>query len=221
MSPAERARRKAERERILDALEEEEQLERTREAEIARVRLHEEMEKRKQAQRTEMENLKRARELQKKMGRALLRSVVDNREQEEKQKAEMEKADREAAAKKASLKPKKSVTFADEPVKEDSPTSERGKGIDWGDVAPARLRAKGPTSLLTKDHMEHLPMKMHVVERHPRVRSPAPPAREEGDSDDESDAGSLVDADSEDGVIHHADRASDSEDEKSTKCNAI
>ena len=198
LSPAEKARRKAERERILDALEEEETMEQTREAEAARARWDEEMERRKEAQKTEMENLKRARELQKKMGRALLRSVVDHRENEEKQKAEIEKADREAAAKKTGLKPKKSVTFADECIVDSSPVPDKGKGVDWGDVSPARLRAKGQPSLLTKDHMEHLPMKMHVVERHPRVHSPAPPPAE-GDSDDESDSGSLVDADSEDG----------------------
>ncbi|KAJ3558498.1 hypothetical protein NM688_g892 [Phlebia brevispora] len=212
LSSAEKARRKAECDRILDTLEEEERLEETREAEAARARWAEEMEKRKEASKAEIENLKKAREMQKKMGKALLRSVVEGKEREEKEKAEMEHADREAAAKKKSLKPKKSVTFADQHIEHGEPRSSKGKDIDWGDVAPGRLRSHGQSALLTRDHMEHLPMKMHVVERQPRrLRSPEPPAQE-GDSDDESATGSLAAADSEDGDVIHSDHL-ESDDE--------
>ncbi|KAF7793154.1 hypothetical protein EIP86_004263 [Pleurotus ostreatoroseus] len=212
LSPAEKARRRAERDRILDVLEEEERLQQTREAEATRAQWHQEMEKRKEAAKTEMENLKRARELQKKMGRALLRSVVESKERdEENEKADMAKADREAAAKRA-LKPKKSVSFADEIAEEAEPMPSKGKEVDWGDVALGRLRTQGQSSLLTKDREDKLPMKMHVIERHPRaMRSPEPPAQD-GDSDDESAAGSLAAADSEDGEIICPDFDSADED---------
>ena len=209
LSPDEKARRKAERERILDALEEEERLEQLREAEIARAKWREEMDKRKEAQKTEMENLKRARELQKKMGRALVRSVIQSREEEEeKRKAELAQADQKAAAarKASSLKPKKSVTFADEhqDIEEgaSSGAASKGKAIDWGDVVPARLRPIG-------QGLDRTPMKMHVVERHPKAfRAPVSPIPQ-GDSDDEDGPGSMADADSDTGEVVHSDHSSE------------
>ena len=102
-------------------------------------------------------------------------------------------------------------TFDDE----GSSVSDKGKGVDWGDVAPGRLRAKGQDPpFSTQVRMENLPVKLHVVERHPRVlRSPEPPTPE-GDSDDESVSESVVDADSEDGEVMHQNDASESEDER-------
>ena len=102
LSPAEQARRRAERERILDLLEEEERLQERKDAEDAREQLQKEMEKRKEAAKTEVENLKRARELQKKMGRALIRSVVESRDKEEKERIELAEKDRLVEGNKAS-----------------------------------------------------------------------------------------------------------------------
>lgn len=189
LSSAEKARRKAERERILDLLEAEEKEQEHKDAAAARERYKEEMEKRKEATKKEMESLKKARELQKKMGRALMRSVVESKEKAEQQKAEQDEKDRLAAQTKVP-KQKKSVSFADD-VGEDGHITpkDKEKGVEWGDVAPGTLR---PVS--------RQPMKLQVVERHPRSLAQAalPP---QGDSDDESDHGSILSADSENIVL--------------------
>ncbi|KAL4246067.1 hypothetical protein ABKN59_003251 [Abortiporus biennis] len=187
LSDEERARRKAERERILDILEEEERTQEERDAIAAKERWKAQLEKRKEAAKTEMDNLKRAKELQKKMGRALIRSVVDQKEEEQKQLAEEEEA--EAAKRKASSpKGKKSVSFAGIA---DSPVEGKGKVVDWGDVVPARLKPTSKTTPLSRADMDRQPMKMDVVERQPGT--PRPPLTQtlvvdssEGDSDDES-----------------------------------
>ena len=182
LSEEEKARRKTERDRILDLLEEEEHVQQARDAENVRKRLEQEMEKRKEATKEEVDKLKKARELQKKLGKALIRSVVESRDQAEREKEEQQEQDRLAAAARP-LKAKKSVSFADTSPEEIRPLDPdtKGKGVDWGDVAPGTLRKAGPPSGRTDRPV----MKMHVVERHPSgLRSPGPPAR---DSDDESD----------------------------------
>jgi hypothetical protein len=186
LSPAEKARRKAERERILDLLEEEERIQEQQDARAARERYQRELEKRKEAAKTEMENLKRARELQKKMGRALIRSVVESRDKEEKEKAALAEHDRLVADNKAP-RTKKSVSFADD-IDENgrikSPQPE--KAVDWGDVVPATLRSNG-----NRQHPKQ-PMKLHVVERHPRGLGQTA-SQYMPDSDDDSDLDSSVD----------------------------
>lgn len=154
----------------------------SRNAENTRKRLEQEMGKRKEAAKDEMDKLKQARELQKKLGKALIRSVVASRDQAEKEKAVQEEQDRLAITTRP-LKPKKSVSFADtSPEEINTPgPDEKGKGIDWGDVAPGTLRKPGPSN----GRVDRPVMKMHVVERQPTsLRSPGPPPR---DSDDESD----------------------------------
>ena len=216
MSPEEKARRKAERERILDALEEEEREENVREAEAARAHWMAEMEKRREAHKVELESIQRARELQKKMGKALLRSVVADRDEEEKRKAEQEQADSDAAiaARRNSVKPKKSVSFADDDVQIGGASQETGKGkdVDYGDVSLGRLRGQGQSAMLTKEYADSLPMKMHVMERRPgRLRSPEPPIQA-GDSDDESLPDSLVeDPEDDQGLVGDLPSASDDE----------
>lgn len=207
LSDEEKARRKAERERILDLLEEEEEAQQARLAENHRKQWEQEMEKRKEAAKDEMEKLKQARELQKKMGRALIRSVVENRDKAEKEKAQQEEEDRLSATQRP-LKPKKSVSFADSsPVEINAPDiSDKGKGVDWGDVAPGTLRKPGPSN----GRADRPVMKMHVVERHPSgLRSPAPPLR---DSDDESEPEDIGAADSDEDLNHHH-RDTESEDD--------
>jgi hypothetical protein len=139
------------------------------------------MEKRKEAVKGEMQKLKQARELQKKMGRALIRSVVESRDKAEKESAEQAERDRLADIARP-LKPKKSVSFADtEPEEIDGLGSgDKSKSVDWGDVSPGTLRKVPANGWLVRQTM-----KTHVVERQPSgLRSPAPPAR---DSDDESE----------------------------------
>ena len=141
------------------------------------------MEKRKQAATDDMDKLKQARELQKKLGKALIRNVVASRDQAEKEKANQDEQDRLAAAAARPLKPKKSVSFADTSPEEIKPPElhRKGKGVDWGDVAPGTLRKPGPSN----GRSDRPVMRMHVVERHPSaLRSSDHPSR---DSDDESD----------------------------------
>ncbi|KAI0345358.1 hypothetical protein BDW22DRAFT_1354280 [Trametopsis cervina] len=190
LSATEKARRKAERDRILDLLEAEEKVQERRDAEAAREHYLQEMENRKQAAKTEMENLKKARELQKKMGRALIRSVVENRDQEEKERVQQAEHDRLVAETKVP-KAKKSVSFADD-IDDNGriKSADKGKDTDWGDVAPGTLRPNGQVS------SDRQPMKLHVVERHPRGLDQSTLSHQP-DSDDESD--SDVVEDTEDG----------------------
>ncbi|KAI0086183.1 hypothetical protein BDY19DRAFT_365463 [Irpex rosettiformis] len=191
LSPAEQARRRSERERILDLLEEEERLQERQDVEAARERMQKEMEKRKEAAKTEMDNLKRARELQKKMGRALIRSVVESRDKEEKEKAELAEKDKLTTENKVP-KTKKSVSFADD-IDEDGriKSNEKEENIEWGDVVPGTLRTSGKT---LSERQDRQPMKLHVVERHPRCLSQTAYQPPEQDSDDESDPESTADA---------------------------
>ncbi|GJE90702.1 hypothetical protein PsYK624_068460 [Phanerochaete sordida] len=202
LSDEEKARRKAERERILDLLEDEEGAQETRHAEASRKRMEEEMEKRREAAKEEMDKLKKAREMQKKLGKALIRSVVESRDQAEKENAEQAERDRVADARKP-LKPKKSVSFAETSPVEIAPpvpSVDKGKGVDWGDVVPGTIRKDATTG-----RSDRPTMKMHVVERRSSgLRSPAPPVR---DSDDESEP--EVYEDSDEGDHHDLDSEED------------
>lgn len=190
LSEQEKTRRKAERERILDILEEEERVEQERDRVASRERLQAELEKRKEAAKTEMENLKRARELQKKMGRALIRNVIETRDRDEQDRTQQALEDKEKEEAKKALKPKKSVSFADVDDESDSetPVQRKGKAVDWGDVSPARLRSQLKSPVLPKTQTQKQPMKMEVVERIPGGQQPHTPTNAHiADSDDESE----------------------------------
>ncbi|KAI0807718.1 hypothetical protein C8Q74DRAFT_1189355 [Fomes fomentarius] len=217
LSPAEKTRRRVERDRVLDMLEEEERAQREQDEEEEREHFKAELEKRKQAAEAEMEALKKAREMQKKMGKALLRNIAVAREKEEKEQQTLEETEKQAREERRKLKPKKSVTFADlPPDHEYQPANSvpMPPPFDWGDVSPATLQPGGKSSLVTKSQMSKGPMRMNVVERVPgRIprgpKSPPPPTQK--DSDDESETGSPVPADSDEGEFIVADH-SDSED---------
>ncbi|KAL7283624.1 hypothetical protein ACG7TL_003059 [Trametes sanguinea] len=213
LPPEEQARRRAERDRILDMLEAEELLQQEREEREERERFQAELEKRKEAAKAEMDALKKAREMQKKMGKALILNMAAAREREEQENQAMERAEEQAREERKKLKPKKSVTFADLPPDHENQPANSVHPADWGDVAPAKLNA-GKSTLITKGQMDKLPMKMNVVERTPGAsrgpKSPPPPTSSQADSDDESIPGSPVPADSDDGEVIHSD-LSDSE----------
>lgn len=76
LSPTEKARRRIERERILDLLEEEERRQQAEDDTTEREQRLAELETRKQAAKAEMEALRHAREMQKKMGKALLQNLA-------------------------------------------------------------------------------------------------------------------------------------------------
>ncbi|KAI9509594.1 hypothetical protein F5148DRAFT_735061 [Russula earlei] len=168
LSPAERLRRRAQMDRILDRLEEEERVEEERNRARDREQRREELEQRKANAKAELERVKAAKEMQKKMGKALLKNMADAREKEERDKARQEKEDLELEEARRSRKPRKSVSWAELP-RQEKQTSERDDA--WA-RAPARA------------------MRPHVVERFPaRSGAPSPPSPPipVGDSDDETD----------------------------------
>lgn len=212
LSSSEKARRRAERDRILDALEEEERIQQERDDAEERERFAADLEKRKQAAEAEMEALKKAREMQKKMGKALLRNLAEARDREVKEKEALEVAEKQAREERQKLKPKKSVTFADLPPDHElQPANDVPvpPPFDWGDVAPGAFKAPGKSALLTRAQMNLGPVRMNVVERAAgKGRGPkSPPPPSQPDSDDESDPGSDVPADSDDGEIIRSDHS--------------
>ncbi|KAG7448068.1 uncharacterized protein BT62DRAFT_930149 [Guyanagaster necrorhizus] len=187
MSPAELEVRKREQNRILDMLEmEEETLERkVNEAETERRR--EALKNMKEASREGVKNFAQTREMQKKMGKALLRNMAAARKKDEKEKAEKEAEDLEKEKARRKKGPQKTVTFA-EPEKEDEEKEKEGAMHEWGDVAQGRLTSTKRPTLLSRLNDNTLPMRMSVVERSPgQSNSPPEPPQIMADSDDESD----------------------------------
>ena len=180
LPPAERARNRAQMGRILDMLEEEERTEEERNRARDRGQRQEELERRKANAKAELERLKAAKEIQKKMGKALLKNMADAREKEEEEKARQEKEDLEREEARRSRKPRKSVSWAELPKQDKS-------------SARSDEDATGP--------LGKSPMQPDVVERFPArpgASSPPPPVPM-GDSDDESDPPSPDPSDSDPG----------------------
>ncbi|KAG2157456.1 hypothetical protein DEU56DRAFT_21229 [Suillus clintonianus] len=185
LSASEREQRRRKRDDILAKLEEEERLQLERDEEEEKEKRMEDIRKRKEAAKAEMERLRAAKEMQKKMGKALLRNLAEAREKEER---ELKDLIEKESPKSESSKPKKTVTFANpSSPDESSATGESqtaGSSINWGDISPARLRSSDRVPLRTRANTEHHPMKMNVVERHPASYQPSE-IQPEGDSDDE------------------------------------
>ena len=179
-----RVRLRGKRNQILDQLEEEE-----RQAEIAqRRREREELEnlshKTKEEAVKEKERLKEARELQKKMGRALLLNVSKAKEKERQEQAAQRRRDEEADKKRSPTMKKKTVAFAEstEQIDRSETEPDSASSTDWGDVTPARLTQRKRPTLISQALLDKHPMKLNVVERMPS-RTTASPA----DSDDDSE----------------------------------
>ncbi|KII89150.1 hypothetical protein PLICRDRAFT_53615 [Plicaturopsis crispa FD-325 SS-3] len=208
---AERERRRLERERLLDLLEEEERAEQAKIAAAESQQRQDALQKRKEAAKGEMDKLKAAKEMQKKMGKALLQNMAKARDQEEKAKKDALAQDHAIEEQRRTLKPRKSVSFvADLPEgggepKAKSKIREKEVNLDWGDVTPARLRPSKTATPATRAQIERNPMKMDVVERTPAPLSTEQPFIENRDSDDESAPGSPVPADSDEGEAIHSD----------------
>ena len=176
LPPAERVRNRAQMGRILDLLEEEERIEEERHRARDREQRREELEQRRANGKVELERAKTAKEMQKKMGKALLKNMADAREKEQKDKARQEREDMEREEARRSRKPRKCVSWAELPKLERSDD----------DAAVPNLPGK-------------LPMRPYVVERFPArsgASSPPPPIAT-GDSDDESEPPSSVPSDSD------------------------
>jgi hypothetical protein len=179
LPPVERARNRAQMGLILNLLEEEERIEEERRRARDREQRREELEQRWATAKTGLERSQAAKDMQKKMGKALLKNMADAREKEEKEKARQEREDMEREEARKSRKPRKSVSWAELPKQERS--SPRSPGHD----------ASVP------DPPGRPPMRPYVVERFPArsgASSPPPPVPM-GDSDDESDPPSPSDSD--------------------------
>jgi hypothetical protein len=169
LPPAESARSRAQMGRILDILEEEERIEEERHQARDREQRRGELEQRRANAKAELERVKTAKEMQKKMGKALLKNMADAREKEEEEKAHQEREDMEKEEARRSRKPRKCVSWAELPKLERS------------------------------DDDAAVPMRPYVVERFPArsgASSPPPPIPM-GDSDDESEPPSPVPSDSD------------------------
>ena len=176
MSEKDKEQLRVRRDRILDILEEEERRESERELERERKRRLEEVAK------MDAESKAAAREMQKKMGKALLRNLAVQREKEEERKKAQEAASAELPTRNGNSTPKKkkSVSFANVPdVDEEKPKPP----VAWGDVSVAKLKSGMPKARLKSEIMDSQPMKLEVVERVPGVKQE--PAQER-DSDDDS-----------------------------------
>ena len=192
LSTEDRLRLKERNDRILDQLEEEE-----RQTELAEQRAEDKQRqeaarKRKEREEQDAASRKAAKELQKKMGRALLQNIKKGKEKEkvelESQKRKDEEADK---TRKSPPTKKKSVAFVESlglPSPDEGPSE--SKPIDWGDITPARLRDTKRPTLISQTLQNRQPIKMNVVERVPggRMTAPAIPKPTLPDSDDESDA---------------------------------
>ncbi|KDQ60919.1 hypothetical protein JAAARDRAFT_67344 [Jaapia argillacea MUCL 33604] len=221
--PAERERRRIERDRLLDLLEEEERAEQVTLDERARESQKAEVEKRKEAARKEMDRLKTAKEMQKKMGKALLRNMSEAkaREEAEKQRQLREDLEAEEQKRREASKPRKSVSFAELSDVDDSeavaPPSPHPNSLEGEAVTPTISRRSVRGEMPTQDEIEGHPMKINIVERFPvAARPPTPiarPSAKDKDSDDESNPDSPPVSDDED--MRFADKNQSDEDEES------
>lgn len=194
LPPPVRDRLRERRNRILDALEKEDEEEQLRQGEEE----DEEMQKRKQEVAREKDIRKDTRELQKKMGRALIQNIGKDRKKEEEKKEAQRLLDEEAEKRRSPSIKKKTVAFAESAEIAEEESKGQSFSEDWGDVVPARLHgAKRPT-LLSQALLDKHPMKMSVVERVPggQLTIPKQPptlSYKPADSDDESDEGNNSD----------------------------
>lgn len=207
LSSTELERRRAEKNRILDLLEEEERIEDERDEEAEEEEKRKAAQKRRDAAKQDIAGLKAARELQRKMGRALLRDVVEDKEK----KVPLEE---EPLQERKGPKSQKNVSFALPEDGQVEPTANQGyseDGVDWGDVVPARLR---PTGAAATPPTSYGPMKTMVVERFPNTAATVEDSLEK-DSDDESVPGSPPISDDESPAVFQADDRDEDDDESS------
>ena len=185
-------------------------LEQAKEDAATREKIRVEMDKRKEAGKAELERLKRAKELQKKMGRALVRTVVEAKDESSQDSAEPQHSEEDPLPPKP--KSGKNVSFADD-IPTSGPSPDKGKGVDRGDVALGRLRSKPGNSLQAKQPRDTETMKMQVVERIPGApakTTTSEPAQvidsdDESNPDEEDEEDELSDSSDDEGYGHDDD----------------
>ena len=189
-----------ERDRILDLLEEEESREQAPKEQLSEEQRQEILRKRREAAAQEKVRLQAAKDMQKKLGKALLRGMAETKGKEE---AVSPEKPLDHGKNKSTMK---TVTFADLPDEDGDTTATNPSSLtpkevkEWGDVTPARLRSTPGPSLMA---LHKSPMKLAVVERHPagQVTPPSLTVANQPDSDDESELGS-PDAEHQEGSRH-------------------
>jgi hypothetical protein len=173
---SQRERLRQERERILDMLEEEERFEEQREKVQTLEEKKEAIRKRMEEATKERDRTEAAKEMQKKMGRALLGNKTTDKDKNGTTVSDPVPSD--------SAKPKKCVSFVDEPT-ESTEGRHSPERETWGDISLATLLPTNRLTLLSRVEEDRQPMKSRVVERKPvgqvSIRQQGP-----GDSDDES-----------------------------------
>lgn len=183
-----REKLRLQRDRILDTLEEEERQENERQERVEREEREEIMRKRKEEAVNEKARQQKAKELQRKMGKALMESMVH---QDEDGVSSLEKGTGKKVNSQVDRAPevhKKTVTFV-----ETGDSSSDVRKPEWGDVTAGRLRSGQRSTLLQAFHSDNNPVKLNVVERKPSGQPPAiysqptPSAQSTKDSDDESE----------------------------------
>ena len=186
LTQSERDHLRAERDRILDFLEKQEKEDQRKEEEREQNEIREDVQRRKAAVKFEPDKLKAAKEMQKKMGKALLKSMESDRQKQEKIQEEVSTGEPSQGP------PVKRVRFA----------KERTENVDWGDVTPATLEPMNKNTLITKSRMQKNQVMKDVVERlPPGVFASQGKVVDQGDSDDESNPDSAVPSYSDDDSV--------------------
>lgn len=173
LQPSERERRRRERDRIFDILEEEERAQQLREEHGEAESRKEEIQRRKEAARMEYEHLKQMKELQQKLGKALVGSTSGS-----------SKTDPDSQRQTASVS-KKSVTFAETVTSDVIATEKQSSQVDCGDITAGRLRSSYRVPPVSAARTDQHVMKVQVVERRGANTSGSTLGRVV-DSDDES-----------------------------------
>jgi hypothetical protein len=202
LPPTTQERLREKRNHILDLLEEEEAKAEKEEKQRESEGREEILRKRKEEAAREKDKIREARELQKKMGRALLQNMGKAREKEEKEREAQCLLDEEADRRRSPSTKKKTVAFVE--AVEQVENVEASTQEDWGDVTPARLGHTNRPTLMSQSLLNNLPMKASVVERVPGGQRSLPksprPTQKTFDSDDESDQEADSGSDTEAGL---------------------
>ena len=177
------------RNRILDELEEEERQEEEHQKQIEREEREELLRKRKAEAVNEQARRQQAMELQKKMGKALMRNMgLSRKKSNSLMKEENPEKQEISQARTDTRERKKTVTFV-----EPQGSSLNGSKPEWNDVTAARLRAGKRPTLLQSFLPDATPVKLNVIERKPAADISTTPSRSTPfisstkDSDDESE----------------------------------
>lgn len=207
-----REKLRQQRDRILDTLEEEERQEEERQERAQREEREEIARKRKEAAINEQGSLQKTQELQRKMGKALLRNMGSGND-DDSSAAQGESKDYADPPDTKEDTRKKAVTFV-----ESGDSVSTADDLGLGDVTAAKLRPGQGPILLQSFRPDGNPVKFNVIERKPAGASPGnptlppPPAQTTKDSDDESEPDYPLASEDDESDATRADQHTDGEE---------